>query len=483
MDKQKQQQEEQEKLANEAKQIVLPMMKKYSALTWFKTSNKDSNHYGIYRHLLQDSTLAQLQRSQHKGKKRTWTIIMLGGGHFAGCVIDVNASTTDVKLIQHKTFHRYTTRRKQGGSQSANDNAKGAANSAGAQIRRYNEQLLQQEVRAVLSQWHQHIAQSEMVLVHAPSGNRKLVYNYEGAVLDINHVKSIPFATRRPTLSELKRVFTEMTTVKEVHVDEQAIETYKQRWIEKEKKAKDLLERSTMTTKKVAAVKKDTVNPHLEKLLSLVRQNKTAVTLAYLEKHMNLPVSGILPAQEVSDDEDLYHYPTLLHIAASIGGAADLVKILLTQYDADPTIVSEAGKTAYEVSKDKETRNAFRRCMCDYPDKWQWLEEGRVPSPLTEKQEQDQLAKEKKKQAKEQEKKRLLDLERQKIEAAKEAKEEEARFEKLQARRAKNNMMPIVRPLGGDSVINTANMTPEARMRLEREKRARAAEERLKRFQ
>ncbi|KAL9559389.1 hypothetical protein MBANPS3_000464 [Mucor bainieri] len=483
VDKQKQQQEEQEKLANEAKQIVLPMMKKYSALTWFKTPSKDSSHYGVYRHLLQNSTLADLQRSQHKGKKRTWTIIMLGGGHFAGCVIDVNASTTDVKLIQHKTFHRYTTRRKQGGSQSANDNAKGAANSAGAQIRRYNEQLLQQEVRAVLAQWQQHIAQSEMVLVHAPSGNRKLVYNYEGAVLNTSNVKSIPFATRRPTLSELKRVFTEMTTVKEVQVDEQAIETYKQKWIEKEKKAKELLERSTVAAKKVATVKKDTINPHLEKLMSLVRQNKTAVTLAYLEKHMNLPVSGMLPAEELSDDEDLYHFPTLLHVAASVGGAADLVKALLTEYDADPTIVSDAGKTAYEVSKDKETRNAFRRCMCDYPDKWQWLEEGRVPSPLTEKQEQDQLAKDRKKQAKEQEKKRLLDLERQKMEAAREAKEEEARFEKVQATRAKNNMMPIVRPLGGDSVINTANMTPEARMRLEREKRARAAEERLKRFQ
>ncbi|CEP12209.1 hypothetical protein [Parasitella parasitica] len=485
VDRQKQRQEQEEKLANEAKQIVLPVMKKHSALAWFKTPEKDaSSHYGIYRHLLQNSTLAQLQRSQHKGKKRTWTIIMLGGGHFAGCVIDVDASISDVKLIQHKTFHRYTTRRKQGGSQSANDNAKGAANSAGAQIRRYNEQLLQQQVRAVLSQWHQYIAQSEMVLVHAPSGNRKLVYNYEGAVLDANQVRSIPFATRRPTLSELKRVFTEMTTVKQIQVDEQAMETCKQKWIEKEKKAKCLLERSTMAAKKAAVVvKKDTVNPHLEKLLNLVRQNKTSVTLGYLEKHMDLPVRGRMPAEEVPDDEDLYHYPTLLHVAANTGGAADLVKALLIQYDADPTVISDAGKTAYEVSKDKETRNAFRRCMCDYPDKWRWLEDGRVPSPLTEQQELDQLAKEKKKQAKEQEKKRLLDIERQKMEAAKEAKEEEARFEKLQAARAKSNMMPIVRRLGGDSVMNTANMTPEARMRLEREKRARAAEDRLKRLQ
>jgi hypothetical protein len=485
VEKQQLEQEHQEELASEAKQIVLPMMKKYSALTWFKTAEKDASHYGIYKHLLQNNSLAQLQTN----KKRTWTMIMLGGGHFAGCVIDVNASLgasanidKQVKLITHKTFHRYTTRRKQGGSQSTNDNAKGAANSAGAQIRRHNEMLLQQEVRAVLDQWRSHIENSELVFVHAPSGNRKLVFHYDGAVLDPSRVKSIPFATRRPTLSELRRVFLELTTVKVVQVDEQAVLAYQQQWREREEKAKRQLEKSTMAQIKSTQQKKQ-VDPKLEKLLMLVKQNKTAVTLAYLEKNMNLPVAGLLPADELAEtNEDLYHYPTLLHMVASMGGAADLIKQLLINWDADPTIVSEAGKTAYEVCKDKESRNAFRRCMCDYPDKWAWLEQGRVPSPLTEKQEQDQLAKDKKKQAKEQEKKRLIELERQKLEAAREAKQEQAQFEKMNATRAKNNLLPIVKPLGGDSAINTANMTPEARMRLEREKRARAAEERFKKL-
>lgn len=39
---------------------------------------------------------------------------------------------------------RGTARRKQGGSQSLNDNAKGNAKSAGAQLRRYGEQSLRE---------------------------------------------------------------------------------------------------------------------------------------------------------------------------------------------------------------------------------------------------------------------------------------------------------------------------------------------------
>ena len=41
-----------------------------------------------------------------------------------------------------KILNFYLARRKQGGAQSSNDMAKGKANSAGAMIRRYNEQAL-----------------------------------------------------------------------------------------------------------------------------------------------------------------------------------------------------------------------------------------------------------------------------------------------------------------------------------------------------
>lgn len=69
----------------------------------------------LYKAALPDqsslSSLAQLG---------SWAVIMTGGGHFVATLW----SNKGV-LIQHKTFHRYTSRKKQGGSQAAADEARG----------------------------------------------------------------------------------------------------------------------------------------------------------------------------------------------------------------------------------------------------------------------------------------------------------------------------------------------------------------------
>ncbi|KAF1783553.1 Ankyrin repeat-containing domain [Phytophthora cactorum] len=69
--------------------------------------------------------------------KLRWAVFLLRSGRFAGAVFDKD------KALCHKTFQRYTTRRKQGGAQSASD-ANGKAKSAGATLRRYNEAALKQ---------------------------------------------------------------------------------------------------------------------------------------------------------------------------------------------------------------------------------------------------------------------------------------------------------------------------------------------------
>ena len=86
--------------------------------------------------------------------ERKWALLMFGGGHFAGMVISLcprmvskgkgKEREREPVVVVSKTFHRYTTRRKQGGSQSANDNANGKANSMGAQLRRANEMALRE---------------------------------------------------------------------------------------------------------------------------------------------------------------------------------------------------------------------------------------------------------------------------------------------------------------------------------------------------
>lgn len=64
---------------------------------------------------------------------------ILGGGHFAAAIFYSG------NVVVHKTFHSYTVRAKQGRTQSSRDNkCRSHPKSAGASLRRYNEQSLTQ---------------------------------------------------------------------------------------------------------------------------------------------------------------------------------------------------------------------------------------------------------------------------------------------------------------------------------------------------
>ena len=158
-----------------------------SPLVWFN-SPEHHTQLGIYRaifpsYIESNMYLDELREMQSGGPDgRTWAMFMVAGGHFAGAIVKVGRSDEERKeeeeeaaigrkkkakkpileteVLRHKTFHRYTSehfiknslcpvilisdlaRRKQGGSQSLNDNAKGPAKSAGALLRRYGEQAL-----------------------------------------------------------------------------------------------------------------------------------------------------------------------------------------------------------------------------------------------------------------------------------------------------------------------------------------------------
>ncbi|ODV96230.1 hypothetical protein PACTADRAFT_33408 [Pachysolen tannophilus NRRL Y-2460] len=126
--------------------------------------------------------------------KKYSALFMIGGGHFAGAIIshnpkpvkgNINGSSGEslleqsVNIIEHKTFHRYTTRRKQGGSQGTNDNSNGKANSAGSSLRRYNEAALEKEVRELLNSWKNYLINCESIFIRANGAlNRNILVGY-----------------------------------------------------------------------------------------------------------------------------------------------------------------------------------------------------------------------------------------------------------------------------------------------------------------
>jgi len=137
-------------------------------------------------------------------------VIMLSGGRFTAAIW--NGDT----CISHKSFQRYTTRRKQGGTQAAHDNAKGAAKSIGSTIRRKEAVRFAEETRAILTAWSAFIAQCHRIFIFAPSANQQLLFGSNPTPLfDKNdpRIRSIPFPTYRPTLEEATRVHTWITTL------------------------------------------------------------------------------------------------------------------------------------------------------------------------------------------------------------------------------------------------------------------------------
>ncbi|EAU90151.1 cytoplasmic protein [Coprinopsis cinerea okayama7 len=505
-----------------------------TALAWFHSP--PSTQIGVYRALFPLKTepsdyldaLRNLQTPKSGG--RTWAVFMVAGGHFAGALVRVSKDADeededdtskskkkpkkpkpDIEVLRHKTFHRYTTRRKQGGSQSVNDNAKGPAKSAGAQLRRYGEQALREDIRNLLSDWAEDIDECERIWIRANTSNRRIFLDYDEAVIrkGDDRLRTFPFPTRRPTQSELTRCLNELTKVKITHFTEDELKAQDDAYLASLPKPKPVPTAPSAPTEreKPQPVKlskeEELLRDKWSRLLEMVSKGRLEPLKSFWEREKD-NIGGIdTPIPEWAHEK----VTTLLQLAAS-AGHVDVVQWLLESARADPTIPvgapgskqdglsdatdpatqSDAGpshssvgpnRTAYDLSKTKAVRDVFRRVAATHLDWWDWLGAGHIPSVLSQDMEDEQEQKKKVRR------KGLKDK----------VKEREARErEKQQERPASPPVDPAPAPkketlsnahvhrLGGSagSTEGIAGLTPEMRMRVERERRARAAEARLK---
>ncbi|EGG02208.1 uncharacterized protein MELLADRAFT_117612 [Melampsora larici-populina 98AG31] len=383
---------------------------------------------------------------------RTWAFFMVSGGHFAGMIV-----STTPEL-------RHVARRKQGGGQGTHDTSgKGMAKSAGANLRRYNEQALTDEIRDLLASWSQSIANCELLFIRASKQNSKIFFNYDQSVLERSdpRIRSFPFPTRRPTLNELKRCFHELTRVQITHLTKEELEAADQLYLD------SLLPRKPLPIKPQAAQPKKITNnkPEIdpaeqrlqdrwERFIEMIRKGRLSAIQDFVVKYNEEGEpdwTGLLPEFLVEKK----HVGSVLHLAA-MWDQPEVVEWLLIERRCDPTIVVDReeggpkmlGMTPYEVASSRTTRNVFRRAMANYPDWYDWLKKAKVPSGLTEELESQQILKENLRQQKLKEKLK----ERDRVREQNEARERKEREERL----------------SGDQ-----------RARLERERRARAAEARL----
>ena len=476
-------------------------------LAWFSSSKLPENvSLGIYRAIfsnaeqeeeshivetLRNKQLAPMQPPKVKASEGAvplpqtdigphYFLSMIGGGHFAAMIValapKVGKGHTGVDersatVIAHKTFHRYTTRRKQGGSQSSNDNAKGNAHSAGSSIRRYNENALVQEVRELLTNWKSMIDTADLVFVRATGAtNRRTLFGpYEGQVLRTNDPRNrgFPFSTRRATQKELMRAFVELTRVKQSTIDEAALAAMNATQLEETAKKPVVKPKLQKPSKEEEAA-----ILHTSQIIPLVRRSKVPALLNYLKTNNIPPTFTFLPEN--------HHTPTPLHLAASLN-SAPIISALLTKAGADPTIMNDDARTPFTLAGDRATRDAFRVARSELGESaWDWEKTG-VPAALSKAEADKREAQDRSEKAAESK----AEAERRKAETERVRKESEAaEAARTTQRLGKGKALGALPAKTGAELREeqARGLTPEAQARLERERRARAAEERMKRF-
>ncbi|KAK9068270.1 hypothetical protein SSX86_012381 [Deinandra increscens subsp. villosa] len=273
-------------------------------------------------------------------------ILLASGGHFAGCVFDGNT------VVTHKTFHRYVVRAQAGRKQSSEDAGGKIAHSAGASIRRHNELALNKDIRELLISWKPYFDLSVGIFIHAPSHNRKLLFDGESPCFRCqkNVIRKITLTVQRPTFQEAQRLYKILTQI------------------------------STEPDEDISPVNKE---------------NSTS-TLGEENTNNNLEIEN-LSEDDLVKTVQRVHMPLPLHAAAKAGNEEKVLELL--EQGCDPCVIDERGRTAYRLAAGKEVRNAFRRFMALNLDKWDW-QAAKVPSPLTKEMEESQNAKQADKNAK-----------------------------------------------------------------------------------
>ncbi|KAJ7173785.1 hypothetical protein C8R46DRAFT_893275 [Mycena filopes] len=488
-----------------------------TALAWFHSP--PATQLGVYKALFnsgvhQSDYLSELKNMQTGG--RTWAMFMVAGGHFAGAIVRVSRGDdeeegeepqkkkkakkpkADTEVLKHKTFHRYTTRRKQGGSQGLNDNAKGNAKSAGAQLRRYGEQALRDDIRNLITDWAEELNDCERIWIRASGTNRKIFVDYEGCVIEKGdgRLRTFPFPTRRPTQSELSRCLMELTRPKTSHLTEDALRAQDEAYLASLPKPKPIPVVTVPAPEKPKPIKlskeEEIFREKWSRLLEMVGKGRLEPLKSFWERESdNLGgVDALIP--EWTGEKRA----TLLQVAA-YAGHEDVTSWLLETLHADPTVdvplakpgevdendsgdASDSPKapkgsrrTAYDLARNRAVRDVFRRCAGAQPDSWDWFGAARVPSALSKEMEEEREEKKKVRR------KGLKDRVKEREGKAKPVPEPEPKAAMVPAPKVPNPTGP--RKLGGASgaTEGIAGLTPEMRAKVERERRARAAEARL----
>lgn len=291
-----------------------------------------------------------------------------------------------------------------------------------------------------------------------------------------HRIRGFPFPTRRPTHLELIRCFQELTKVKTTYLTRNQLREQDEAWLTKVAPKPKAIpsqpqQQPTQPEKPRALTAEEEEEIRVKDIkiraIEMVSKDRLEALKTHMDRH-----SAIF----TNPSDIIENGSTLLEIAAA-NNSHNVITWLLLEKDLDPTVYG-GNKTAYELSKGKESRDAFRIAMGKLPDRWNWIDGARVPSAIT----QEQLEQSSTSTREKERKKNLKDRMKEKRSARKQQETKQSEEEEAKERERINNLPShaTTNTLGGAaSALSTAGLSGDLKMKVERERRARAAEERM----
>ena len=304
------------------------------------------------------------------------------------------------------------------------------------------------------------------------------------------------FIRMTQTQAELTRCLQELVQVKVSHLTEEALRAQDEAYLASLPKPKPhptqpAPESSEKLRPPRLTKEEELYREKWSRLLDMISKGRLEPLKGFWERE-GQDIGGVdAPVPEWTGDRRA----SLLQVAAQAGHEA-VVQWLLFDLHADPTTpvslawTKEGGiesdgsdveappagsrRTAYDMARSRAVRDVFRRCAADHPDWWDWLGVAHVPSALSKEKEEERDDKKK------QRRKGLREKMRER-----EARERERSSEvvaPVEEPKARKEPASGAQKLGGSSgsTDGISGLTPEMRARVERERRARAAEARMK---
>ncbi|XP_075261296.1 tRNA endonuclease ANKZF1-like [Convolutriloba macropyga] len=394
-------------------------------------------------------------------------VVMLSSGHFAAAVFENETA------IVHKTFHKYVVRAKQGTSQSSNDNRGSKAKSAGANLRRHCEASLKEDITELLKSWSKHLGDANLIFIKTSTENSSVFFGGKNPILSKQdeRVRNIPFPTRRPTFSELKRVFQNLTQITELNKAEYVESKLRKKPMSPSKKFKEKhscvnvlhsVENKEPVRDSDKEVKDEfdkEQSPIQESQRESPQQTPEEVENDMLQRVKDLYTSDTNECFEfvLKNIEDLRELKFLngdscLHFF-SLSNDSRFIETLL-ENGFDLTEKNGKNKAPCQLVSQKNARNVFRRFRAKYPDKYNYPVAG-VPEPLNEEDEKSRA--EKLAQKRKENKQRRKETAKVVKDAAEIEKiEQNQKQEFLQLSDREKRALAAERRLGGNSASNYA---------------------------